>query len=162
MTVRDVAAFRIFAMQSTIIFGHYELFENGQVVNLKTQKTLKIFLSPEYPAIAIKGKAKYLHRLLAIAFIPNPENKPQVNHIDGNKLNYDLSNLEWSTAKENVDHAWNTGLINIKAREIQALNADTARLIKLETGTAGQIAKKFKCTPTAVDRIRKGVIWKHA
>lgn len=51
-----------------------------------------------------------LHRLLAITFIPNPLNKPQVNHKDGNKLNNALSNLEWATRKENIQHSFDTGL----------------------------------------------------
>lgn len=51
-----------------------------------------------------------LHRILAIAFIPNPKNKPQINHIDGNSLNNSLNNLEWCTPKENVHHAIRLGL----------------------------------------------------
>lgn len=55
---------------------------------------------------------RYLHRLLAEHFLPNPHNLPQVNHIDGNKLNCNLNNLEWVTTKDNVIHAYKHGLIN--------------------------------------------------
>ena len=56
------------------------------------------------------SKNYYLHRLVADAFIPNPDNKEAVNHINGNKLDNKVENLEWTTAKENVNHAIITGL----------------------------------------------------
>ena len=72
------------------------------------------FLTPEishsYRRVSINGKNIMVHRLVAKAFIPNPENKPQVNHIDGNKENNHVSNLEWVTGSENVLHAMDIGL----------------------------------------------------
>lgn len=55
------------------------------------------------------SKVFSVHRLVAETFISNPQNKPCVNHIDGNKLNNDINNLEWTTAKENTIHAFKNG-----------------------------------------------------
>lgn len=59
-----------------------------------------------------------IHRLVAIAFIPNPKNLPQINHIDGNKTNNLPENLEWCTLLENMAHAWRTGIYT-NARKTQ-------------------------------------------
>ena len=75
------------------------------------------------------------HRLLALYFIPNLENKEQVNHIDGNKLNNDLSNLEWVTAKENSNHAWRIGLQKKSDYRVECVKKANNKLtIDLYTG----------------------------
>jgi hypothetical protein len=62
--------------------------------------------------LVLNGKRKMhkIHRLVSMGFIENPNNKPQVNHKDGNKLNNHFNNLEWVTSKENAQHGWQNGL----------------------------------------------------
>ena len=63
-----------------------------------------------YKMVELGGKAYFIHRLVAICFIPNTQNKQFVNHIDGNKLNNNVDNLEWVTHKENIQHSYRIGL----------------------------------------------------
>lgn len=62
----------------------------------------------------VESRCCYVHRFIAIAFIPNPENKPYINHKDGNKNNNSISNLEWCTSSENNQHAIDNGLRSYK------------------------------------------------
>ncbi|WP_202980718.1 HNH endonuclease [Alteromonas sp. RKMC-009] len=91
----------------------YEVSSLGRVSNYrKIMKTYSINSGYQAVKLSKDGKKKsfLVHRLIATAFVPNPENKPVVNHIDGNKLNNAASNLEWVTTAENLQHARDTGL----------------------------------------------------
>ena len=94
-------------------FDNYEVSNLGKVRNIKSGRILKPSLhkngySRHFLCENNKRKHLYLHRIIATAFIDNPGEKPCVNHIDENKLNNDLSNLEWCTVRENLMHGTRT------------------------------------------------------
>ena len=95
-----------------------------------------------YKTVNIKEKKYSIHRLVAEAFIPNPENKAQVNHKDGNKLNNCVSNLEWVTPKENVQHAFKIGLCDNTKTIISSMKV-RAKII-LQYDLQGNYIKSYK------------------
>ena len=118
-------------------------------------------------ALSIEGKMKFmtLHRVLALTFLPNPENLPCVNHIDGNKLNNSLDNLEWCTFEYNTKHSAANGLhakgeevglsvlTDIQVHEICRMIQDGFR--------NNDIAKKVGIERYLVHKIRHRETWNH-
>lgn len=99
-----------------INYDSYLIYENGDVKNLNTNKMLKGSISEngyKYYRLSHNNEKKmfYAHRLVAEHFLENPNNLPVVNHKDGNKLNNEVSNLEWVSYSENAQHAHAAGLV---------------------------------------------------
>jgi hypothetical protein len=91
-------------------YPDYLITLDGKVFSMISMKFLKNFVKSDYVYVKIKGKSHRVHRLVALTYLPNLENKATVNHIDGNKHNNMLCNLEWATSSENMQHACDTGL----------------------------------------------------
>ncbi len=105
-----------------------------------------------------KSQNHLVHRLVAIAFIPNPDNKKYVNHRDGNKNNNDISNLEWVTASENTIHGFENGLMRVGAEHHMSTPVRC-----IDTGTVYNTAKaanaaytKGKPNGSNIARVCKG------
>lgn len=97
------------------VFGDVYISNKGRVK--KTDGSITYGTdSNGYKAVKIQGNQHRVHILVAILFIPNPNNLPIVNHLDGNKSNNDVSNLVWSTHAENSQHAHDTGLNSLSIR----------------------------------------------
>ncbi|AHJ87158.1 HNH endonuclease [Bacillus phage JBP901] len=144
---------------------NYEVSDLGRVKHARKGNILRhTSSSGGYCQVGLCGSGKLkkyvIHRLVALAFIPNPENKPQVNHIDGNKQNNCLSNLEWVTVSENIIHAINTGLnpINTQMDEKVAVSIKKAYI---SGKTVQDIIKEFNLTKGTVINTLREKRWKH-
>lgn len=153
---------RVYALSKIIFSKRY-----NKNINRKP-KFLKVYTNTRgYNSITLKDKPILVHRLVAIAFIDNPDNKPEVNHINGiRNYNY-YKNLEWCTRKENAIHAHKTGLqIAVKGEKHYLTNLTVEQVIdiKITKGKRGIgkiLAEKYNVTNRTISNIRTGRNWKH-
>jgi hypothetical protein len=145
--------------------------ENYQISNLGRFKNYKGIIMENYKPhhsgyIYVRvNKEKYaLHRLIALAFIENSKNKPFVNHIDGNKINNSVSNLEWCTIKENNQHAIDTGLKKFYKRRIGQYSIDGTLIEEFDSIVDAMEKTKVKGIKEVLYNKQKtsgGFLWKY-
>jgi len=145
-------------------------------VKTKTGRILKPGIRNGYKSIVLsdgdKQKNAHIHRLVAYAFIPNPQNKETVNHIDGNKLNNHVDNLEWATRSEQQQHAFRTGLYKpyiINAGKSGALHNRSRGVIQMDMqgkiimqfGSQSEAARETGFYQTGISKCCRGEIEQH-
>ena len=140
-------------------FPNYEVSDSGEIRRVGKVKVRKPHDNHGYLVVGMNVGSKQVnrlvHRMVAKAFIPNPNQLPEVNHIDGNKHNNAASNLEWVTSRQNQQHAYATGL-RVSAK---ALTLDQVKQIKAEyvrgssTYGAPALAAKYGVGKTTIQRV---------
>lgn len=147
--------------------GGYQVSSLGRVITSKG-KLLTGANKDGYIRVCVQYKLIRLHRLVAQYFLENPENKPEVNHKDGDKKNNCVENLEWSTRKENMCHATKTGLHSVGFGESSPrakLTKDQVDFIrashKARDKDFGQTAlgRKFGVSNSCIHRVVNGDNW---
>ena len=120
------------------------------------------------PVVDGKRLIIYLHRAIAMLFVANPDNKPHVNHKDGDKQNNYPANLEWCTHKENMRHAFQTGLAPkptsgpgalSPAAKLDATQVATIRQLLTAGSTQALLAKRFGVSKSTVGWIARNQTW---
>lgn len=165
--------------------GLYEINLAGQVRSLPRivvsrggtrstgRRLLKGRLLNGYPSFSVRvegiNRQMSVHRALATIFIANPDNKPHINHLDGNKANFALSNLEWCTHQENMRHAFDSGLTPrpksgpgemSPAARLNWNDVEAIRSLAVQGVSRAAIAERFGVSKSNVSQIVRGETWR--
>lgn len=148
---------------------NYDVSNMGQVRNRKTGHYLaQMDDNGGYLELKIHGKTRKVHRLVMETFCPTDNDQLQVNHIDGDKTNNKLSNLEWVTPRQNMRHAVRTGLHKALKGEDHPMNINSEEKIinaceMLESGkySRKEVANITGISHGVIKQITRGVLWSH-
>lgn len=162
--------------------GRYRVSNKGRIVSMNyrsrpgTRGRVKIMQPAEdangYLRTMIKRDGRYdtikVHRLVAKHWVPNPGEKPQVNHLDGNKLNNRVENLQWVTHRENIDHAVANGFTaktHGSRNGMAKLTEEDVRQMKRDyvprKVTQRMLAERYGVSLACIKDIFQGNTWKH-
>ena len=152
-------------------FSHYSVSPCGTVIhniketNVKPRKNERGYLVVELWENTTSRKTVRVHRLVAEAFIPNPNNLPEVNHKDGNTSNPNVSNLEWITHQNNMIHAVENNLLPFQKITCQTAHSICKILEDKKAGkntlTNAQIATQFDVSKSLIEKISQKKNWVH-
>ena len=151
------------------INDNYCISKNGNVYSYYTNKILKQRNNKKgYPSVYLtingKGISKVVHRLVAKTFIPNPYNLPQVNHIDGDKTNNNVNNLEWCTNQENHNHKMKNGFnVSLKGEKSGRSKLTEKQAIDIYTSKEPykNLMEKYNVSKSTISSIRGGRNWNY-
>lgn len=128
----------------------------GEIKCLRTRRLKKHSNANGYRSVALAGKNRLVHRLLAEMFIPNPDDLPQINHKNGIKSDNRLSNLEWVTPQQNCKHARDTGLV---VRKLTRGKANAIKALLAVGISRGELAERYGVDYQTVNDIHSGKAW---
>jgi hypothetical protein len=146
-------------------YEKYIIFEDGKILSIPINKYMNPSLTKDgYYCTMFNRKTETVHRLIAKAFVPNPHNKPEVNHIDGNKLNNHYTNLEWCTRGENIKHCYDLGLRSCKGEnnsraKVKQSDIENIKALYKQGKTQKEVGIIFGISPSQAGKIINNKSW---